>query len=83
MDDWRLMGQEDYLKNKQLKENIPFEFAKTKEYPQSWHEHCEFCGEKATADVKGEFYSTEDDYYWICKSCFDDFKEKFNWIVKN
>ena len=47
-----------------------------------WHEHCEFCWDKATTDNDCEFYCTEDMRYWICKECFDDFKEKFEWAVK-
>ena len=47
-----------------------------------WHEHCEFCWEKALTDKNCEFYCTEDMYYWICAECFRDFKEKFNWQVK-
>ena len=48
-----------------------------------WHEHCEFCWEKALTDKNCEFYCTEDMYYWICAECFRDFREKFNWQVKS
>ena len=44
-----------------------------------WHEHCEFCWEKALTDKACTFYCTEDMYYWICEECFRDFREKFNW----
>lgn len=29
-------------------------------------------------DVEREAYTTEDEYHWVCKECFDDFKEMFN-----
>ena len=63
-------------------------FPDTKDYLEGeqiqhlWHEHCEFCWDKATADTECEFYCTEDWYRWICKDCFNDFKDKFCWSVK-
>ena len=48
----------------------------------SWHEHCEFCWEKTMINITGEFYCTKDMYHWICKECFEDFKEQFGWTVK-
>ncbi len=47
-----------------------------------WHEHCEFCWEKALTDKPSVFYCTEDMYYWICEECFQDFAEQFHWQVK-
>jgi hypothetical protein len=26
-------------------------------------------------------YATEDDYRWICDSCFAEFKDQFRWVV--
>ena len=49
---------------------------------QFWHEHCEFCWEKAYTHESGVFYCTEDMYYWICEACFLDFAEQFHWDVK-
>ena len=49
------------------------------------HDHCEFCMQKfgyGKTDLH-QGYSTEDNYTWICKNCFNDFNEKFNWIVIN
>ena len=46
-----------------------------------WHEHCDFCWEKATTDSECTFYCTMDMGHWICKACFEDFKERFNWTV--
>ena len=49
---------------------------------QFWHEHCEFCWEKAYTNESGVFYCTEDMYYWICAKCFHDFAEEYRWDVK-
>jgi len=51
---------------------------------ENWdHDHCEFCGAKLmdidSSDVLREGFTTPDEYYWICKTCFEDFREKFNW----
>ncbi|HBD06038.1 MAG TPA: hypothetical protein DCY93_01330 [Firmicutes bacterium] len=79
MDDWRLMGQEKVLSNVELKKM-------DKKYIQSksvlWHEHCMFCTDKITNEYGKDAYATLDEYYWICEECFNDFKEKFKWTVK-
>jgi hypothetical protein len=49
---------------------------------QFWHEHCEFCWEKAYTDKPCVFYCTKDLYWWICSECFEDFRELFHWQVK-
>lgn len=48
-----------------------------------WHQHCNFCWEKATTDEAGTFYCTDDMYHWVCEECFHDFREQFNWTVKS
>lgn len=50
---------------------------------QFWHEHCEFCWEKAYTNQPCVFYCTEDLYYWICEKCFTDFSEQFHWQVRH
>jgi hypothetical protein len=30
-------------------------------------------------DVVERGYVTEDDYHWVCESCFGDFRERFAW----
>jgi len=78
--DWRLQGQETYLKGVQL-------WWKTyTRYSESWeHDHCEFCWAKFMVedvpDVLHEGYATEDNYRWICEQCFEDFKDLFGWEV--
>lgn len=49
--------------------------------PVEWHEHCDFCWEKAELDKVCTFYCTEDMGHWICAECFRDFGEKFRWRV--
>ena len=79
MDDWRLTGQEEYLFNVELKKINRKEI---KNKSDLWHEHCEFCMETISNKYEQDVYSTKDEYRWICKKCFNDFKEKFKWIVK-
>jgi hypothetical protein len=80
MSDWRLQGQENFLYGKPLKKR------KYQIHRDGWeHDHCEFCGAKFSLkgnDLK-EGFSTIDNYHWICTTCFDDFKDKFNWKVEN
>jgi len=77
--DWRLMGQEEYLKNQTLI------FHCHQKWSAEWnHDHCEFCTRHFGCSPDGlhEGYSTIDNYRWICKDCFNDFKEMFNWRIE-
>lgn len=80
--DWRLTGQERYLKGKGLvrKQYVP-------PRPDWDHDHCEFCWRKFTEreepDSVQEGYATEDNRHWICPSCFADFQSEFQWIIHN
>jgi len=74
--DWRLTNQESYLKNKLLiAKNYKDRITNTD------HDHCEFCLERFSEDISDlNFgYSTEDNYYWICDECYNDFKNKLGW----
>jgi len=76
--DWRLQGQERYLKHERLcwRKYTPFR--------ADWdHDHCEFCGRKLSTQPSdiNEGYSTENAHHWICKDCFADFREQFEWTV--
>ena len=75
--DWRLTNQMKYLKGLTL-----YYKAYTK-YRDDWdHDHCEFCGIKFMEpphDALHEGYATQNNYRWICKECFEDFKEMFEW----
>jgi hypothetical protein len=78
MNDWRLRGQERYLKG------VFLFWATYSPYREGWdHDHCSFCWRKFAIDG-GDFtegYMTKDRYHWICKECFLDFKYKFGWAV--
>ena len=80
MEDWRIQNQEDYLMEKTLY------FKKYKRYRDDWdHDHCEFCGVKISEEPQDENYgyAMEDEYYWICKTFFHDFKDLFHWTLSN
>ena len=77
-DDWRRMGQEQYLNGVKLILRDYFQ------YNPTWdHDHCVFCGTTFSlyVDDLKRGYSTEDGYYWICEACFNDFRDEFNWSV--
>ena len=69
-DDWRRQGQERFLRGKRLA------LRAYRAYRAGWeHDHCEFCGAKFSesgADLS-EGYVTDDNYHWICATCFVDF----------
>jgi len=76
--DWRIMGQEEYLFGVQLL-HIKYKPANDR----NTHDHCEFCG-KTFFLLEGYLhcgYCTEDRYLWICDVCFSDFQDRFKWIV--
>ena len=76
--DWRLTDQEEYLLKRTLY------LRKWRAPSDGWdHDHCEFCGEMFSEfpDTLHEGYTTADGYYWICRQCFADFRERFQWTV--
>ena len=74
--DWRLTNQTNYLYKKVLKKQ-PF-----KVYKEGWeHEHCEFCSERIDKNTPVA-YSSDNNYYWICEKCYEDFKDMFEWTVE-
>ena len=79
-DDWRLQGQKQYLQDARLVKR------KYQIYREGWdHDHCIFCKAKFCLDKEeclSEGYATEDNYYWICESCFNDFREMFGFKLK-
>ena len=82
MSDWRLNGQEKYLSGVNL---IRHRYRRYPNNPAWDHDHCEFCQETfMVEDAHGALhvgYTTEDDYRWICDSCFGEFKNQFHWVV--
>jgi hypothetical protein len=83
MEDWRLQGQEKYLKGKILK------WKKYNKPRPGWdHDHCEFCWQKIAEEqdkIKNsinEAYCDESCNKWVCPTCYEDFKISFEWSVK-
>lgn len=78
MADWRLQGQERFLKG------VALQFRPYEQWREGWdHDHCEFCGAKFSLsqnDIRAG-YTTADMYHWICESCFADFKDMFEWTL--
>ncbi len=79
-DDWRLQGQERYLKG------ITLYWRQYSRYSEDWdHDHCAFCWKKFMEvdhpETLHEGYTTENEYYWVCKVCFEDFRDRFHWRV--
>jgi hypothetical protein len=76
--DWRLQGQEKYL----MKAKLLFTAFNSSVRD---HDHCAFCHEKFSEldEDLHEGYCTLAKYHWICKSCFNDFKDLFEWQVVN
>jgi hypothetical protein len=78
--DWRLTNQEQYLKGATLswRSYVPA-------VADNDHDHCQFCNAKfmvgGLPDTITEGYTTLDGYRWICKACFDDFVDLFDWRV--
>lgn len=54
------------------------EFLHCEKVQTFWHAHCEFCWEKFMTDMDTECYCTPDFLHWICRECYEDFKDKFN-----
>ena len=80
--DWRLTGQERFLKGKTFVKK-----RYTAPSPNWDHDHCAFCWIKFMEnEVPGTFqegYATEDNYYWVCPQCFADFQAEFQWTTKD
>jgi hypothetical protein len=95
--DWRLIGEEDGLRGAQLVWTRYHAWSETWEHdhcefcwakfmdPEFSEAHRRFVEEHP--DVLTEGYTTTAehpngaDYHWICKRCFDDFAERFEWRV--
>jgi hypothetical protein len=78
--DWRLANQAQYLTEVVL---VWAKYHPAKETND--HDHCEFCWAKFSLDdspdtIK-EGYATKDRERWICKPCYEDFKDLFKWQV--
>ncbi len=72
--------QEKYLKG------ITLRWRKYAKFRDDWErDHCEFCGSKFMEnpgpEIQTEGYTPPDTYRWIYKTCFEDFKDMFEWRV--
>ena len=77
--DWRNLGQLDYLYKKEIKKITQYQ-----PYNEQWeHEHCIFCWEKISPYQNDQHsgYCTIDKKDWICESCFNDLQDLFQWQV--
>jgi hypothetical protein len=78
--DWRLTNQLSYFKGATL---VWRRYSRPSE---AWeHDHCEFCWAKFMdedhPEILREGYTTHDEYRWVCQSCFNDFRDLFEWTV--
>lgn len=82
--DWRIESYNGYLNGE------TFTFEKFVSSSTNDHEHCIFCWKKIS-DLNNNNYDTEGYYTiysktgqtnWICKDCFKDFKDQFNFKLK-
>jgi len=81
-DDWRLAFLKGYPTG------ITFYRIAYKQLSKQWdHDHCMTCWAKFTEDDRPEDphqiihrgYTTDEGPWWICDTCFQDFKEMFGW----
>jgi hypothetical protein len=80
--DWRRSGQEAYL------QGAVFTFRVYVAPRPGWdHDHCEFCMAKFSPDDLTSGWATPyegetDNFRWVCQSCFEDFREEFEFRVE-
>lgn len=80
-DDWRRMGQENYLMGAKLVYVPRYHPARA-----DWdHEHCVFCWAKI-AEYEGcehsGYYEKGGRTHWVCEDCFRDFRDEFHFTVE-
>lgn len=94
--DWRLTGQQRYLRGVEL-----IWSGYRARSPEWEHDHCTFCWMKFVDPETGPeqrelvesgealeagftttgAYRKGARYEWICRNCFDDFRDEFGWVV--
>jgi hypothetical protein len=82
-DDWRLTGQEQYL----FGVSLSWKAWKRPVSNPGWdHDHCDFCWKKFSdidhPEIVHEGYATTDSKHWICRECYNDFRETFRWQIE-
>lgn len=78
--DWRL----DMAQDPEFYSKYKWQFKKWTKTRDHWsHDHCEFCNAEISQvqnpEILNEGWTNEDEYYWICSTCFEDFRELFKW----
>ena len=76
-EDWRITGQESYLKGKHLHHMRFSRSFCTEDYDQ-----CEFCWRVFDKDIVNPEMAYFDGKHWICEECYKDFKDYFQWTVE-
>jgi len=79
-DDWRIGGQENFLSG------VTFTWRRWFPYRPGWdHDHCSFCWVhlcdhvlEDDPDTQLEGWVSADNYNWVCGTCFEDFRERFD-----
>lgn len=65
--------------------NLTYEFIKFKDKGRGDHVHCELCWVIICENdhIKGEKegYYCKETGCWLCKKCFFDFAEEYNWKI--
>lgn len=74
-DDWRLLNDVEYLKDKYLNPTDGEEITKYAPYLKV----CIFCFEKVQGSYHQRWLVPEDLSCCICEECYNDFKGNFNW----
>ncbi len=81
-DDWRLMGQERWLRGVTIKRA---DWSPRND--RTDHDHCAFCTKRIAAPDSGyddaicTGYCTLELYHWVCPQCFNDFRDRFQWTL--
>ncbi len=76
--DWRLLGRHDQFHGAEF-HKVTF-IMKDLDHD---HVHCWFCWDKFS-EHDGDLhdgYETDNEKYWVCPTCFNDFKEYFGWKI--
>lgn len=81
--DWRL----DIAQEPSFYEKFTWELKKWTQTRSNWdHDHCDFCGTEISNIINDEIqnigWTNDDEYYWICETCFDDFKDLYQWKIR-
>ena len=81
--DWRL----DIAEDPDFYAKFTWQFKTWKQTRDNWdHDHCEFCGTEISAaageEILNDGWTNEDEYYWICEKCFNDFKDLYEWKLR-